>query len=205
MRAMNARMTNRIETGAEFAAAAILAGAVGFAVLGAFAGDPRRLVFGAGAAAAAYVLGFWIMKAAGGQRSRFTIRIFDVRSLEHFETGELQLTEQLNGELVLTDSDRLGGELTDFDQRGSELLLTNADRLEEHTAGMPETLVLDDVLAAVGSDSRVVRLFDRKAMPTPGQMSSSIDRHLNRGGSSAHPDAAQALSDALAELRRSLR
>jgi len=47
--------------------------------------------------------------------------------------------------------------------------------------------VLDDILAALNPDSRVVRLFERDAIPT-----------------SPVPDASQALHDALAELRRSL-
>jgi hypothetical protein len=47
-------------------------------------------------------------------------------------------------------------------------------------------------------------LFDRKAMPTPGQLQSRIDRHLGHRQSTPE-DASQALSEALAELRRSLR
>jgi hypothetical protein len=67
-------------------------------------------------------------------------------------------------------------------------------------------LVLDDILAEIGPDSRVVRLFDRKAMPPPGQLGSRIDSHLDRRAREpAGEDASQALSDALAELRRSLR
>jgi hypothetical protein len=78
-----------------------------------------------------------------------------------------------------------------------ELILTDADRL------MPaEELLLDDVLTKLGADSRVVRLFDASAMPTPGQLQSKIDEHLSRG---TLPDASQALHEALAELRRSLR
>jgi hypothetical protein len=41
-------------------------------------------------------------------------------------------------------------------------------------------------------------------MPTPGELSDRIDRHLEREPAAA-PDASQALHDALAELRRSLR
>jgi hypothetical protein len=42
-------------------------------------------------------------------------------------------------------------------------------------------------------------------MPTPGQLKSRIDRHLQQetSGSRSH-DASQALHEALAELRRSL-
>ena len=65
-----------------------------------------------------------------------------------------------------------------------------------------------------GPDSRVVRLFDPRAMPTPptpGQIQSRIADHLGDGAPRSAPsktppsDASQALSAALAELRRSLR
>jgi hypothetical protein len=43
-------------------------------------------------------------------------------------------------------------------------------------------------------------------MPTPGELKSRIDDRLGEGSAAAAPsDAAQALSDALAELKRSLR
>lgn len=51
----------------------------------------------------------------------------------------------------------------------------------------PPELLLDDVLAEVGEDSRVVRLFD-----------------AGRTSRAARADASQELYDALAELRRSL-
>jgi hypothetical protein len=53
-------------------------------------------------------------------------------------------------------------------------------------------LVLEDALAEVSPDARVVRLF--------GLSQSQFSRHPG----SAPPDASQALSEALAELRRSL-
>jgi hypothetical protein len=83
-----------------------------------------------------------------------------------------------------------------------ELLLTEADRL--HAGSDPaEELLLSEAIANVGSGSRVVRLFEPAAMPTPGELKDRIDRHVaNRAGS---PDASQALFDALTELRRSLR
>lgn len=69
-----------------------------------------------------------------------------------------------------------------------------------------DELLLDDILGALGPDSRVVRLFAQDGMPTPGQLKSSIDRHLqSRRTPPSAPDASNALSDALAELRRSLR
>lgn len=83
-----------------------------------------------------------------------------------------------------------------------ELTLTEADQL---VSGAEEPLVLDDILAEIGPDSRVVRLFDRQAMPTPGELKSRVDDHLRGGSAPAAPDASQALLDALAELRRALR
>ena len=88
-----------------------------------------------------------------------------------------------------------------------ELILTDADRLD---AGDPtehvDELVLDDVLAKLGDLSRVVRLFDAPAMPSPGELKGRIDRHLDgTSPSSPPPDASQALHDALSELRRNLR
>jgi hypothetical protein len=85
-----------------------------------------------------------------------------------------------------------------------ELLLT--ERLEPARPAPDEALVLDDILAELGPDSRVVRLFDPAAMPTPGQLNDRIERHLGKGAAPAtSADASQALHDALAELRRSMR
>lgn len=93
-----------------------------------------------------------------------------------------------------------------FDVREVEPFDDAAPRISEPVdpAGEPEdALLLDDILADLAPNSRVVRLFDPAAMPTAGELQSRIDRHLE--GSTAHTaDAAQALNDALAELRRSL-
>jgi hypothetical protein len=88
-----------------------------------------------------------------------------------------------------------------------ELLLTDADRLlESSPCGADEPLLLDDVLAELNPDSRVVRLFDAARMPTPGQLDARIRQHLGSPrAATAPPDASQALHEALAELRRSLR
>jgi hypothetical protein len=70
----------------------------------------------------------------------------------------------------------------------------------------PDMLELDDVLPEIEPDSRVVHLFDPAAMPTPSDLKDRIDRHLDREARHGPPpDAAQALYEALAELRRSLR
>ena len=69
-----------------------------------------------------------------------------------------------------------------------------------------EPLVLDDILAGIAPDARVVRLFDPATMPTPAQLRARIDRHLDNGAPRGEsPDASRALHEALAELRRSLR
>ena len=66
-------------------------------------------------------------------------------------------------------------------------------------------MLLDDIPVELEPDARVVRLFEPRQPPTAGELQASIDRHLGRPNSSAPPDASQALSDALAELRRALR
>jgi hypothetical protein len=63
-------------------------------------------------------------------------------------------------------------------------------------------LELDDVLAAIEPESRVVQLFE--ANDSAGEMQARIDRHL-RSSPRQVPDATQELHDALAALRRSLR
>jgi hypothetical protein len=73
----------------------------------------------------------------------------------------------------------------------------------EPCAAAEDALLLDDILAELGPDSRVVRLFDPSAMPTAGELQSRIDRHLE-GSAGRTADAAQALHDALTELRRSI-
>ncbi|HLO19244.1 MAG TPA: hypothetical protein VK192_01975 [Sphingomicrobium sp.] len=86
-----------------------------------------------------------------------------------------------------------------------ELLLTEV--FEPQPAAEPEdALVLDDILAKLSADSRVVRMFDPAAMPTAGELKSRIDRHLDDEASAAQTsDATQALHDALSELRRAIR
>jgi len=86
-----------------------------------------------------------------------------------------------------------------------QLLLTHDRQVAQPDPEAAE-LLLDDVLAELAPDSRVVRLFDAAAMPTPGELRARIDRHLNTGRvPAAPPDASEALHEALAELRRSIR
>jgi hypothetical protein len=199
---MNASQIDRIETNVERLASALFGAAVGYASYIALRDVVSLPELGVCAVAAA-IVGKLVcsraLNAVARGRPQFKVSIFDVREIEIIQ-DELLLTDadrlESRGELVLTDGARLPP---------GELVLTAADRIDAATP-QDQPLVLDDVLAELGPESRVVRLFDRKAMPTPGQLKSKIDGHLGQGvPSAAQSDASQALSDALAELRRSLR
>jgi len=202
---MNAGLVERIETGVERGASALFAAAVGYAAYGISAAsgmDPQVAIGAAGAGVLAYLPCNRLLRGVGGGRARFAVSDFQVRHAEFAEpSDELLLDERVvPEELLLTDR-----------AHPDELLLTESDRVDGDAP-----LVLDDILAEIGPDARVVRLFDRRAMPapgpTPGQLQSRIAEHMKDGTSPAAPpnlagpsDASQALSAALAELRRSLR
>jgi len=165
---MDTRVAERIEGIASFAAATVLAVAVGFAVSRL---TPSMTTVGGAAASALFIALLVLRSIAPG-------------------AGEFSLVPFGPAELAFEELD--------------ELLLTEADRID--TSAGDDELVLDDILADLGDDSRVVRLFDASAMPTPGQLRARVDRHLGqtRAASDA-PDASAALHEALAELRLSLR
>jgi hypothetical protein len=141
----------------------------------------QRLFVGAATAVLAYLIGARGLRRLSPERSRFELRAFEPADWAIDEFGELLLTEQ------------------------PELLLTEADRLHPPAPRAGE-LVLEDILAELDPDSRVVRLFDSAAMPTPGQLNTRIEQHLRDEPTSAAPgDASEALYEALNELRRSLR
>lgn len=155
-----------IETGVGLAAAALLAGASGFAVIAVTGAWPMA----AAAAGILFIVAARLLASGGGGR-RYELPDFAAATFENRPVDELLLTDEL-------------------------------------TAGGPgaDELLLDDILAEVGADARVVRLFDPAARPTAGQMKANIDRHLRVAGPiPAPPDASQALHLALAELRQSLR
>ena len=200
---MDGGLIERIEIGAARGASALFAAASGFAAYGLSTTsglDPQLALGAAGAGALAYLPCSRLLGIARTRDRHFALPDFSVRDFEFADPAdELLLTEQLiPAELLLTDA--LGPD---------ELVLTDADRVDGSAP-----LDLDGILAEIGPDSRVVRLFDRKAMPatTPGQLQSRIADHLADGtspiappGAHAPSDASQALSAALAELRRSLR
>jgi hypothetical protein len=85
-----------------------------------------------------------------------------------------------------------------------ELLLTElTELLLVETVKTDDELLLDDRLAEPEPDSRVVRLFDPRTMPTAGELHARVERHLSKGA--AYPDATAELHDALTALRNSLR
>jgi len=179
----------RIEKNVDRAASALFALACGYAANLWFAGELLKPVLGLATVAAAvfaYLLGTRALGAVHPDLPRSPVPIFDVREVEPMDPGELFPSNEAE------PADR------------SELLLT--DRVEPDPRAGEEPLLLDDILAELGSNSRVVRLFDPSAMPTAGELKSRIDSHLDSEHSAAQThDAAQALHDALAELRRSLR
>ena len=177
---MDAISIERIETTAERGASALFGAAVGYAVYGWLSVAVAEPLLGAcagGAGVVAYLLCSRSL-AALVQRKRREFR------LPAFVVPEVEWPAAVE-ELVLTDADRFSA------------------AQDVNTA---EPLMLDDVLAEIGPEARVVRLFDPSRMPTPGQLKSRIDDHLGQGPAADAPtDASQALSDALAELKRSLR
>lgn len=187
---MDAGTAGRIERGMERIASTLFAGAVGFAayaLLKPVITEVQLGLLAGGAALMAFLLSGMAMRMIPDRRSSFVPPIFELAGFGAFEPDEL----------LLSTEDRLAPE---------ELLLTDEDRITgAPSSTAEEPLVLDDVLAQMGPNSRVVRLFDRNAMPTPGQLQSRIDNHLGHRRAGPSLDASVALSEALAELRRSLR
>jgi hypothetical protein len=175
---MSERAVERIETTIDTVAATLFAAAMAFAVAILFRGAMPHPQWEA-IAATVLIIGFAgcrsVLRKIPVARQHLILPSFTASSIE---------TVQLD-ELVLTDADRLpaSGPLT----------------------GVDEPLVLDDILAEIDPESRVIRLFDPAEMLSPGQLKDRIEQHLDEGNSStALPDASQALSEALAQLRRSL-
>ena len=92
-----------------------------------------------------------------------------------------------------------------------DVLLLDQPLFEENFETASEAvaeLLLDDPLPEFTAHSRVVQLFAGERMPTAGQLQRRIDAHLadgQRPTPNATIDASDALSEALAELRRSMR
>jgi len=187
---MQAASAIRIEANVDRAAAALFAAACAYAAyvwFGFRSSGPMHVAETFAAMGLAYMLAVRSLGSLKAEPRRLPVPIFDVREIEPVEQAELLLTERYEP---------------------PELLLT--ERYEEAAPASEEPLWLDDILAKLSSDSdsdsRVVRLFDPAKMPTPGQLKSRIDDHLDHEATpQQHAEGVQALHEALAELRRSLR
>src|SRR4051812_24446644 len=192
---MRGRREERVEAAIDQIAAALFGAAAASAVFFVMRGAMPLPRLGIGAllvGAILYAICAGLLQRVPAAMEAFSSSAFEVPDLSFLDEAELLLTEQV--ELVLTEQ--------------VELVLTDADRVRPMSSEADE-LILDDILAELGPESRVVRLFDRAAMPTPAQLNERIERHL-RGvppvevRHSQPADASEALHEALAELRRSL-
>jgi hypothetical protein len=174
---MRAELARRIEKNIQRAASAAFAVAVGYAAYGWLGGLVEQPVLGAetgGAAAFAYLICSRALNAVRPRGAHLAVPMFDLRAIETVEPAELLLGED------------------DVYRPEAPSPRTTAEPLE-----------LDDVLAQIGPDSRIVRLFDPAKMPTAGELKSRIDSHLDaRSSDCRSAEAAQALHEALAQLRR---
>ncbi len=145
----------------------------------------------AGGATATFALAFAAMRLVPTEEMRLPLAPFEPVLLDEA--------------LLLDDACDDGELLLDVPAMLDELRLDQP--IVETAAQAVAELLLDDPLPAPAPDSRVVQLFADGRMPTAGQLKQRIDHH-RAGTERAAPvtgDASDALSEALAELRRSLR
>lgn len=167
----------------EVVPAALFGLAIGFAVVA--MGDQIAIEFRAGACAVLAFFGAWkALRRFGSHTAGF--------SLPHFErTAPMEAS--------------CANETLD----GSSLAPAEAASPPSASPPTPDgadELLLDDLLESLGPESRVIRLFQSDSIPTAGELQARIDRHIRcEPPQVPPPDATQALHDALAELRRSLR
>ena len=160
----------------DIGSASLFAGAAGYSAA-LLTGGPLA---GAAAATVAFI---GARRALGriGDSSQLPLPDFTVGLLEFADSDgmpELLLTEQT--ELLLTD---VVGILGDED----------------------DALLLEDRLETPTEDSRVIRLFDPRLLPSASELHERIEHHLLMANQAAYPDATSELHQALAELRKSLR
>jgi hypothetical protein len=191
-----ARRAERIERNVDRAASALFAAACGYAAFAWFrftTSQPLRAAEAAAAFVVAYLLSMRLLRAVKPPARKAPVPIFDVREVEPIEPAEIREAEPVEAPVA----GETPAEGTAADEPSAEDPSAKPDDL---------ALVLDDIIAELEPDSRVVRLFDPKSMPTAGELKSRIDRHLDSDSAAAQShDAAQALHEALAELRRSIR
>jgi hypothetical protein len=136
---------------------------------------------------------------------------FEPSKFRAFERAEVQAllpgpcadTPQLP-ELLLTDTYQPEPQLK-LEQTSEPPKLELTEEVEAQPPVEQEIARPEPDLEQTRPQSRVVSLFDAAAMPTPGQLGTQVDRHLQREPAAVQSaEAAQALQDALAELRRAI-
>lgn len=139
----------------------------------------------------AYLLCLRFLRAVHPRLHKIEVPIFDLREIDPIDSPVLLLTDLLEQE---------------YGQRAADENFAVAEPVGCEVDPGQEPLLLDDILAELGPDSRVVRLFGTGTVPTAGELKTRIDRHLDREASESQSrDAAQELHEALAKLRRSIR
>jgi len=161
----------------ELAPATLFGASVGFAALRA-GGQP--LAIAASAGAAALLLAWAGLSRIGKDQPSLDLPAFEVDQFPEAESVDLHDAE--------------------------EAVACEPLRADAPPYVSLDELLLDDVLANLPPDSRVVRLFDSAPVPTAGELQARIDRHLRAEHRPiAPPDASHELHEALDALRRSLR
>lgn len=188
-------VSSPVERGLDFAAAAVpaVAGAYAGASLGPLLGY-SAFPLAAVAASIIFAVSLKFMRAIGKDETHFAIRSFaPVHETEKGEFSELLLETPM-------DEDEL---LLNVDAEMPPLVL-DQPYVDGQVDDLAE-LLLNDPIVPLASHSRVVQLFAIQPMPTAGQLADRIDRHLGHAPAIPMVDATDALHEALAELRRSLR
>jgi hypothetical protein len=196
------KRTERIERNVDRMASAVFAAAAGYAgfVWFAFRTSQPWLGVETGITVAfAYFISVCTLGAVKPAARKVPVPIFDVRNVEPIEAAEESVSEpvEVSEPFEATPAESASTEDASAGDASTDELPSEAEE---------EPLLLDDIVAEIGPNSRVVRLFDREAMLTAGELKSRIDRHLDGDATAAQtPDATQALHDAIRELRRSIR
>jgi hypothetical protein len=224
---MDAASITRIEKGVDRSASALFGLACGYACYAWFAARSQEPMLGV-EAAAAFVLGYLLsLRALGSiqpEPRKVPVPIFDVREVEPMAPVERPVLERVRPAAerpAAEEADAVAEPPVSVDKPILETIAQVVDAPVEPAAIEPaepsehfgaadstELELTDPVEPPVEGpqESRVVHLFDPASMPSAEEMMARIDRHLDGQTSAAQSaDAAQALHEALAELRRSIR
>jgi hypothetical protein len=225
---MDAALVTTIEKEADRSASALFGLACGYACYTWFASRAHEPVLGV-EAVAAFVLGYLLslraLRSIGPEQRKVPVPIFDVREVEPMAPVEGSLLGRVRPAAerpvaerpVAEEADAVAEAPVSLDEPLVETkaqvveppAIDPAEIFEDFGAADSSELELTDPVEAkieAAEDSRVVHLFDPASMTGPEEMMARIDRHLEGQTSAAQSaEAAQALHEALAELRRSIR